>query len=177
MSPICGARFDAEVEEMPPQKDRRRGAMLDAEATGAFEEPVHRLAVERAGRRPRQSDFASRAKELEVHFLRETTERSVADFVTRLEPHAGLQVLRRHTEHLAAHVVALNRIHVQSIEKGGCGRHALLLVIDGADAAVEEGGGRRLAQVVTDGTEHDRKLLGAGRSSIRVRASSTTCSV
>ena len=58
-----------------------------------------------------------------------------------------------------ADVVAVERVDVQPIEKRGCGRDALLLVIDRADPAVDERRRRRLAEVVADRAEHDREPL------------------
>jgi len=78
----------------------------------------------------------------------------------RLEPHAGLQVLRRHAEHLLAHVVAVDGVNVQSVEQRG-GRRDALLPRESIDRmrpslnAVVAG----LPRVVADRAEHDRDLL------------------
>ena len=111
------------------------------------------------GSRPRQSDFASRASSSRSTFCASRRNAPSPDLVLRLEPHARLQVLRRHAEHLRAHVVAVDRVHVQPIEKRRCRRHALLLVIDRPDPTVEERRGRRLAEVVADRAQHDGDLL------------------
>ncbi len=68
-------------------------------------------------------------------------------------------MLRRHAEHLMPHVVAVDRVDVQPIEKRRGRRDALFLVIDRADAAVEKRGRRRLAEVVRQRAEHDRDGL------------------
>ncbi len=118
--------------------------MLDAERTGALDEPVHRRAVER----PRASE-AIRAREsreqLQVHLLRETTEGAVAD-VGRFVKHARLEVLRDQADHLLAHVEAVDGVDVEPIEQGIGRLDAGLLVIERADAAIDERGGRRLSR-------------------------------
>ena len=106
---------------MPPEHEARRRLVLDAERARALEEPVHRRAVERAGPRPWQSDFASTRQQLEVDLLREPPERAVADLVAHLVPHARLQVVRDDAEHLRAHVVAVDRVDVEPVEQRGRG--------------------------------------------------------
>ena len=69
--------------------------------------------------------------------------------------------MRDQSEHLAAHVLAVDRMHVQAIEKGRGWRHALLLVVHRPDPAVDERRGRRLSEVVRHRPEHDDELIGA----------------
>ena len=110
---------------MPSLDERLGRRVLDAELARALDEPVHRRTVEAAAasfavgpRDPRQ--------QLEVHLLREPPERAVADRRLRLAEHARLQVVRDDAEHLAAHVVPLQRMDVQPIEQRRRRRHALL---------------------------------------------------
>ena len=64
--------------------------------------------------------------------------------------------MRDEAEHLRAHVVAVERVHVQPIEQRGRRRHAALLVAGRSDAAVDHRRRGRLAEVVTDRAEHHR---------------------
>ncbi len=72
------ARFDAELEQVPAQDDRRRGAMLDAERARALEKPVDRRAVERS-RPPEAVRLRDAREQLEVDLLRQPAEGAVAD--------------------------------------------------------------------------------------------------
>ena len=58
--------------------------MLDAERAGRVDEPVHRRAVERAGA-PEAVGAGETREQLQVHLLRETTERAVADIAPPCE--------------------------------------------------------------------------------------------
>ena len=62
--------------------------------------------------------------------------------------------MRDKAEHLSAYVLAINGVDVQAVEKRGGGRDSFLLVIHRADAAVEEGRCRRLAEIVGDRAKH-----------------------
>ena len=105
--------------------------------------------------------FRQPRQQLQIDFLSQAPEGAVADLVLRLEPHARLEVLRHHAQDLPAHVVSVERVDIQPIEKRGGRRDSLLLVIDRADPPIEEGGRRRLAEVVADRAEHDGDLLRA----------------
>ena len=59
-----------------------------------------------------------------------------------------------------AHVVAVDAVDVEAIEEGRRWRDALFFVVDRPDAAVDERGRRRLAEIVRDGAEHNRELFG-----------------
>ena len=62
--------------------------------------------------------------------MREPAERAVADLVAHLEPRAGLQMLGGDARATCrAHVVAVDRVHVQAIEERRRRRDALFLVI------------------------------------------------
>src|SRR5215204_1982123 len=121
--------------------------MLDAERAGAFDEPVHRRAVERSG--PAAAIRASKSRQqLQVHLLGETTKGAVTD-VLCLVKHAWLQMLSDEAEDLTTHVEAVDGVHVQPIEQRFGGFDAGLLVIERTDAAIDEGRGQRLAEVMT----------------------------
>ena len=151
--------FQAQREQMTPEQDRRRRAMLDAERSRALEKPVHRGAVEGAGLAAQAIRLGEPREQLEVDLVRQPPERAVAHLVAHLEPRARLQMLRHEADDLLPDVVAVDRPHVEPIEKGERGRDALLLVIHRADAAVDHRGGRRLAEIVAHRAEHDGDLL------------------
>ena len=69
-------------------------------------------------------------------------------------------MVRDEAEHLPAHVLAVDRMNVEAIEKRGGRRDAFLLVVQRADAAVDEGRRRRLAEIVRHRAEHDDELIG-----------------
>ena len=66
-----------------------------------------------------------------------------------------LQVVRDDAEDVPADVEAADGVDVQPVEQRRRRRDAGLFVIDRPDAAVEERGRRRLAEIVADGAEHD----------------------
>ena len=109
--------------------------------------------------RPRQSDCGDPRQQLEVDFLRQPPERAVAHRRRRLEEGQRLQMVRDDAEHLAADVVAAERMHVEPIEQPRGRRDARLFVIHRSDPPVDERGRRRLAEIVADGAEHHRDLL------------------
>src|SRR5438105_14271455 len=112
--------------------------MLDAKRPRAFDEPVHRRAVEAA--RTAETIRAREAREpLEVHFLREPPERTVGH-VARLAKRAGLEVVRDQANDLCTDVEAVDGVDVQPIEQQERRRDARLLVIERANPSVAEGG-------------------------------------
>src|SRR5262245_58811890 len=88
--------------------------MLDPERACTLDEPVHRRTIE-VSRATETVRAREPSQQLEIDLLRETTECAVAD-VARLVIHAWLQVVRDESDHLAAHVESIHRVHVQSIE-------------------------------------------------------------
>ena len=102
--------------------------MFDAEAARAFQEPVHRRAVEVAGPSLAVS-LREAGEQLQIHLAREPAEGAVADAVARGVPHARLEVVRDQAEHLVPGVVAVQRMDVEPVEKGRGGRHAHFLVV------------------------------------------------
>ena len=94
-------------------------------------------------------------------FCDKPPERAVRQFFAHFVEHAGLQVVRDQSEHLAAHILAVYRMHVQAIEKGRRWRHALLFVVHRPDPAVDERRGCGLSEVVRYRPKHDDELIGA----------------
>ena len=70
-------------------------------------------------------------------------------------------MLRDQPDDLLPHVVAIQRMHVEAIEKCPGRRDALFLVIHRSNAPIDHRRRRRLAEVVTDGAQHDGDLLRA----------------
>ena len=128
--------------------------MLDAKFPGPLEEPVHRRAIEpsRATEAVRLGDAR---QELEVHLLGETTEGAVGHWCRRLPEHARLQMMGNDSQNLRADVVPVDRVDVQAVEHRRGRGDTGLLVIDRADASVQERRREWLPEIVTDGAEHD----------------------
>ena len=70
-------------------------------------------------------------------------------------------MVRRDAQHFAADVDAIDGVDVEAVEQRRGRRHAGFFVPQRPDAAVDDRGGRRLAQVVTHRAEHHRDLPGA----------------
>ena len=144
---------DAELHQVPPEQDRRRRLVLDAERAGAVDEPVHRRTIERA-----RSAVAIRAGEadqqLQVDLLRQSPERAVGHRVFRLVERARTQVLGDQPQHLRADVEVVERSHVQAIENPCRRLDALRLVIRRSHPPVDHRRGRRLAEVVAHRAQH-----------------------
>ena len=111
--------------------------------------------------RPRQSDSATRASSSRSTFCASRRNAPSPTGVADLKNGQRLQVVRDDAEHLAADVVAADRVDVEPIEQPRRRRDARLLVIDRSDPAVDERGRRRLAEIVADRAEHHRDLLRA----------------
>ena len=60
---------------------------------------------------------------------------------------------------LPPHVVTVQRVNIEPVEKCQRGRDALLFVIHRSNPAINDSGCRRLAEIVTDGAQHDGDLL------------------
>ena len=144
---------------MPAHEDGRRRGVLDAQRPRPLEEPVHRRAVETAVASPAVG-LREPGEQLQVHLPRQPPEGAVAH-LRRGPPHARLQVVRHQPEHLGPDVVAVEGMDVQPVEERRGGRHALLLVVQGPDPAIDVRRGRRLPEVVADGAEHYGELLRA----------------
>ena len=141
---------------MAAHQQRLRRLVLDAERSGAFEEPVHRRAVER----PRASmaiGTGEANEQLEVDAGGQAPEGAVAHAVARLVERARPQVLGDDAEDLAPHVDAVHRLHVEAVEEARGRRDAGSLVAGRAPSAVDHCGGRRLAEVMTYRAEHHRR--------------------
>src|SRR5262245_35171319 len=132
---------------MPAEQDRVRWSMLGPERAGALEKPVHRIAVEDAGRAAEAVCLCQPCEQLQIDFLRQPPECSVPNLVADLEPHPRLEMLRNEPEHLPPDVEAVNRVDVEPIQETGGRLDALLLVIDRPQPAVHEGRRARLAEV------------------------------
>src|SRR5205814_8416939 len=99
--------------------------MLDAEESRAVQKPVHRRTIEAARLATEAVGFRDSGQQLQLRFLREPAKGAVADAVARLVPSAGLEMLRDDAQHLLSHVVSVDGMDVQSIEKRRRWRDAL----------------------------------------------------
>ena len=79
-------------------------------------------------------------------------------------------MLRDEADDLRPHVEAIDGMDVQAIEQRQRRLDARLLVIERADASVDERRRRRLAEVVTDGAEHHRDQPRAIEIAVQLRA-------
>src|SRR5262245_34547759 len=100
---------------MPPEEQRRRCLMLDAQRACAFQEPVHRRTIKVSGS-AKTVGFGESRQQLEVDLLRETTERTVAND-GRFAEHAWFEVIRHESDDLRSHVEAVDAVHVQAIQQ------------------------------------------------------------
>src|SRR4029453_2802635 len=127
-------RRQAECEKMAAEQDRTRRAMLDAKRARSLEKPVHRRAIELARVSAEAVRFRQPCEKLEINLLRQAAERPVPNFVAYLVPGSRLQMMGDEAEHLSPHVVAVDRMHVDPIQKQNCGCHPLFFVIHRTDA-------------------------------------------
>ena len=153
-----GPGFTPSAQQMTPEQKRFWRCVLNAELAGALEKPVHRRAVEPAAA-AETVRLGDQRQQLEIDFLRQPPECAVRNRCRRLPEHAGLQVMRHHSQHLFADVVSADRMNVQPIEHRCRRRDALLLVVDRTDPAVDKGRRRRLPDVVEQRAEHQRDLV------------------
>src|SRR5690242_13145590 len=109
------SRAHAEFEQMAPEKYGARRTMFDTQCSGPLEKPAHRFTVERARLPSEAIRFRQACQQFEVDFLSQPPKGAVAHFVADLEPHPRLQMVRRHAEHLMAHIVAVNGVNVEPI--------------------------------------------------------------
>ena len=68
-------------------------------------------------------------------------------------------MLRHQPDHLMTDVIAVHGVNIQTVQERMRRFDAGLLVVARADPPVDERRRGRLAEVVTDGAEHDRDLL------------------
>ena len=141
-------------DQVVAEQERSGGAMLDAESASSRQEPVHGGAVETSGA-PQAVGTGHSRQELEVDLLCEPSKCAVAD-VLCLVQHSRFQVVGHQSNHLLAHVEAVDGVNVQAIEQAQRRRDAGLFVIERANPSIDEGGCWRLAEVVADGREHHR---------------------
>ena len=148
-----------------------RAADVDAERRARSRNQSIAVQLKSPGSRPRQSDLASRASSSRSTFCASRRNAPSPTSSRTLNHMPGFRCCATMPSTCAPHVVAVDRMDVEPIEKRGGRRDALLLVIDRPDPSVDERRRRRLAEVVADGAEHDREpAAGAARSSMRVRA-------
>src|SRR4030095_4797165 len=114
---------------MAAEQERARRAMLDAKRARSLEKPVHRRAIELARVSAEAVRFRQPCEKLEIDFLRQAAERPLPTFVANLVPGSRLQMMGDEAEYLSPHVVAIDRMHVDPIQKQNCGGQPFLFVI------------------------------------------------
>ncbi len=91
--------------------------MLHPQRAGAFDEPVHGRAVERA-EPPVAVGAREACQQFEIHPLREAPEGAVLDGVLRLVERTRPQVFGNDAKDLRADVDAVEAVDVEAIEDG-----------------------------------------------------------
>src|SRR5262245_16615854 len=150
---------ESEGKQMAAEQQWCGRLMFDAERTRSFEEPVHRTAVEVS--RAAQTVGARHAREeFQIDFLGEAAECAVAD-ISSLPKGSRLEMVRDETDDLPSNVEAVDAVDVQPVEQRHGRLNAGLLVIERSDAPFHDSGGRRLAEIVAHGAEHQGSQAGA----------------
>src|SRR5262249_16896640 len=139
-------RFQSEFQQMTAKQDRAGRFVLDAKLPCAIEEPVHRTAVEASRLAAETVRLRKTGEQFQIHRPREPTECAVADVFAHLVPRAGLEMLRGQPCHLTADVVAVDRVHVETIEQRHRWRDALFFVIERSYPAIRKLRRRRFAE-------------------------------
>src|SRR6185503_4734696 len=150
---------------MPSQQERIGWPMLDVQFSRALDEPFLRFrSVPLFPRHPlgitsQRIGFGHSIQKIRLASPRETTKRAFAYFITLFVKLARLQMFPHQPDNLAAHVISVNRVYVDTIEKTFSRRHARFLMSARAHSAVYEFSGSRLSKIVGQRRQHDRHLL------------------
>src|ERR1043165_2884161 len=108
---------------MPAQENRRGRLGLHFEFASAFNEPllslsrVPLLARHPIGVAPERISLRDSIQQIEFALARQSSKRAVANLVSLLKELAGLQMIAHQHNYLGAHVVPIQRVNIQSIEK------------------------------------------------------------
>src|SRR5438445_291144 len=108
---------------MPAQQQRRRRVLLDRQFPCTIDEPLlclgvvpflARYPISVAAQRVR---FGDAIQEIEFALSREPPKSADANFVSFLVKLAWLQMFAHERNHLRAHIVTIERVNVQGVEK------------------------------------------------------------
>ena len=150
--PHAGPGRDAQRKQVAAVDDWIGRRVLHTERTRAIEKPVYPRTIEVAGSAETIGERDPR-EQLEVHFLREPSECTIADRGLRLEERVGGEVVGDDPDDLRPHVESAYRLDIQAIEKCERRRHTRLFMFERSDPAIDDRRRGRLAQVMTDRTQ------------------------
>ncbi|TMP95561.1 MAG: hypothetical protein E6L09_16200 [Verrucomicrobia bacterium] len=151
---------------MSSLQNRRGRFLLDVQLKRAGDEPFLSCRVEPfLARKPfgvAAQRISSRyaIQQIEFAFPRQAAKRAVADLLLFLEKFTRLQMIAHQRDDLRAHIVPIERVDVQPVEKTQRRFDARFFVSAGAQASVDKFRRRRLTKVMTEGSEHYRDLFG-----------------
>src|ERR1043166_765372 len=151
---------------MPAQENRRGRLGLHFEFARAFNEPLLTFGVipffswHPIGVAPERISLRDSIQQIEFTLARQSSKRAVANFVSLLKELAGLQMIAHQRNYLGAHVVPIQRVNIQSIEKALSRRNSGFFVFAGSNPPLDKGSRSRFAEIVTERSQHHGHLLG-----------------
>src|SRR6185369_14565292 len=107
---------------------------------------------------PQRIRFGDTVKKIRFTAARESSKRSLTNFVALFVKLTGLQMFAHERNHLLTHVVTIDRVYVDTAEKTLRRRHAGFFMSTRTQSAVDKLGCRRFAKIVCEGREHHRHL-------------------
>src|SRR5882757_331706 len=150
---------------MPAHKDRPRGGVLDLEFANFSEKPVVPFAGEPLfARKPITVSaevvrLRDAIEQIGFHLSRQPADRAVTDTFPLVIKLTRLQMIFYQLNYLAANVVTVKSMNVESIEERNCRFDAGRIVSVRAPPAVQMFGSCGFAQIVTQGAQHHGHLL------------------
>src|ERR1051326_8244390 len=129
---------------MSSQQQRLRRALVHFQLSRSLNKPLLRLRpIPLFTRHPlgipsQRIGLRHAIKQIRLAATRETTKRTVTNLIALLVKLARLQMLAHECEHLCTHVVTIDRVHLDSIQKTLCRRHASFFVTTRTPPAFEE---------------------------------------
>src|SRR5436309_191897 len=149
---------------MPAEKDGRWWLRCNLELSRARDKPflsfrrVPFLARNMFGVAPERIRPRHAIQELKLAFARETAKRAVTNLISLFVELAGLQMIAHQSDYLGAHVVSVQCVNVQSIEKSVRWLGSGFFVLARTKTAVYERGRRWFAEVMTKRSQHNSHL-------------------
>src|SRR6185369_15938176 len=108
---------------MTAEQNRRRRPRSNLKLSRAFDKPVLRcrreplLALDPVSIPAERISPGHAVQQIEFTLTRQPAKRAVADFIALLIKLARLEVITHQGDHLRAHVITVQRMHIQSIKK------------------------------------------------------------
>src|SRR5688572_6442740 len=149
---------------MTPQQDRIRRSLLHFQLSRALEKPLLRLrSIPPLPRHPISIASQRICLRDAIQKRRLTTPRQPAkctftNFVALLVELTRFQMLPDQRDNLASHVITVNRMYVDAIEKSFGRRDTCFLMSARAPTAFEKFSSRRLAKIMGQRGQHHRHL-------------------